>query len=64
MSSLSETGQFMSSTYESENDSTCLTNESVLQEAEIICCIESNIGDLYQKNYYYHSTQVRVGDRH
>ena len=69
MSTLSETVQFMSSTYHIRVRngkilaSTCLTNESVLQEAAFLKLL-FNIGDLYQKNNYYHiAAQVSVGDR-
>ena len=70
MSTLSETGQFMSSTYyvrvrnRKILASICFTNESVLQEAEksrllkfsVLLKLLFNIGNLYQKNDYYHST--------
>ena len=56
MSSLSGTGQHMSSTYYVQVTSTCLTNESlrVLQDAALLNLL-FNIGDLYQKNYFHHS---------
>ena len=63
MSTLSETGQFMSSTYYvrvRNFASTWLTNKSILQEAEenglLIWKLLFNIVDPYQKNDYYHST--------
>ena len=60
-------GQFISSTYYvrvRNRASTCLTNESILQEAKksrflklyALLKLLFNIGDLYQKNDYYHST--------
>ena len=73
-SSLSETGQFMSSTYyvpvrnRKILASTYLTNESVRQGAKkgrlSNFSALLNIVDPYQKNDYYHSTSsLRVGDR-
>ena len=76
MSTLSETWQFMSSTYyirvrnRKIIASTYLMKESVLREKQDFKNISAflkllfNIGDLYQKNDYYHSAaQVSVGDR-
>ena len=64
MSTLNETGQFISFIYyvQVRNRAfTCLTNDSVLQEAEKSILTAQlkllfNIGDLYQNYDYYHST--------
>ena len=69
MNTLAKQGSFMSSTYyvrvrnRKILASTCLTNESVLQEAKLLNCFALlklfNTGDIYQKKDYFYSKSKR-----